>query len=104
MLVSFPETPLSDSFSSVPSPPYGFARAQGMRSATPPYIPSASCPSFAFLLRALKDNGRAGEVQPFFDEVCAWPEVRASRNQSIRYFSGTLPTLFPLIWVIGRSR
>eukprot|EP00752_Nemacystus_decipiens_P008840 g7889.t1 len=53
----------------------GLRFLDGMRSATPPYTPSASCPSFVFLLRALKDNGRAEEVEPFFDDVCASPEV-----------------------------
>eukprot|EP00903_Cladosiphon_okamuranus_P014057 g13065.t2 len=46
----------------------------GMRSTTPPLMPNASCPSFAFLLKALKDNGRAEEVQPVFDDVCASSE------------------------------
>ena len=58
-----------------------------MRSATPPYNPKASSPSFVFLLRALKDNGRADEVQAFFDDVCATQEVRPGGNHNT--FDGT---------------
>ncbi|CAB1117523.1 unnamed protein product [Ectocarpus sp. CCAP 1310/34] len=43
----------------------------GMRSASPPYRLRSSCPSVAFILKALKDAGRAEEMVSFFDEFLA---------------------------------
>ncbi|CAM9117054.1 unnamed protein product [Ectocarpus sp. 6 AP-2014] len=49
----------------------------GMRSASPPYRLRSSCPNVVFILKALKDAGRAHEVAPFFDEFLASLGARA---------------------------
>ncbi|CAM9868730.1 unnamed protein product [Pylaiella littoralis] len=49
----------------------------GMQSATPPFRPCVSCPSFMFVLESLKENGRVEELGAFFDDFCALAAQRA---------------------------